>query len=405
MTLVEMLLGQLLGVLIIGGLLSLVPPAIALLNSNNAVSLLQENARLGVDSLDRLIQQAGYGGCHTGKNHAAVIRQDAPGVSQRLANWAFHRFMIRGLDAAEVSEATALFGRDWINSRYQFADQPVGDLLLVQSSAEEEWELSVHRPEVQTLVLDTATSYIAPGTVLRIADCQHSATFQVAGSSVETVGGYSGNIRISYGAEDSANCTSTLPHPWDGAGNELVLLGAGAATHCGEDNPGSGFLPYQFPAGSQVMPLASTLLYIGRHRDTGEPGLYRMDIARSSARHYTEAIVEGVENMRFLYGIDDDADGSPNRWLVASGVNQYPDQWDHVVAVQTWLLLRTPIGRGRAKHTHSLHFPDNRGDLVDCRTPNADPGACPFDTEASAEAAFFRRVIERTFYLRNRVTS
>ena len=310
--------------------------------------------------------------------------------------------MIRGLDAAEVSTATTLFSRDWINSRYQFADQPVGDLLMVQSSNEQEWQLSLHRPDLETMVLDTATSEIVAGTVLRIADCQHSATFQVANSSVEAVGRFGGNVQISYGPEDSANCTSTLPHSEDTAGNELVLLGSGAATHCGDENPGSGFLPYQFPAGSQVMPLASTLLYIGRHRDTGEPGLYRMDIARTGVRPYSEAIVEGVENIRFRYGIDDDANGAPDRWLGASGVNQLPDQWDQVVAVQTWLLLRTPVGRGLAKHTHSLHFPDSQGDLVDCRARDADPGACPFDTDVSAEATFFRRVIERTFYLRNR---
>ena len=272
---------------------------------------------------------------------------------------------------------------------------------MVQSTSGREWRLLAHHPASENMILDTASADIAAGAILRIADCRHSATFQVADVAMGTGSLGGAHARVSYGAEGSANCTALRSIGGETVDSGQVLLGADATADCLEGADRSVFRPYRFETGSRIMPLLSTLLYIGRHRDTGEPALYRMDIAGNSARSYSEALVEGVENMRFRFGIDDDSDGFPDRWLGAGEVSDIPQTWNRVVGVRAWVLLRTPIDRGRARYAHPLRFPDSQGNLVDCREADADPVACPLADDNRSGPGFYRRVIERTFYLRN----
>lgn len=92
-----------------------------------------------------------------------------------------------------------------------------------------------------------------------------------------------------------------------------------------------------------------SFFYIGFNENRGEPGLYRMEMARGSANVVIEELVEGVETMQILYGISYPDDWTPpgdgqsiNEWRMADEINN----WDLVIAVSVALLVRSPDGVG-----------------------------------------------------------
>lgn len=53
----------------------------------------------------------------------------------------------------------------------------------------------------------------------------------------------------------------------------------------------------------------------------------------------TQDIVEGVENMQFLFGLDDDLDGEPDRYVNQAAITT-ADQWGTVMVVRAFVLLQ-----------------------------------------------------------------
>lgn len=65
---------------------------------------------------------------------------------------------------------------------------------------------------------------------------------------------------------------------------------------------------------------------------SGEPALFRAEFGAAA-----EELVEGVENMQVLFGIDDDSDGYPNQFVDADTVVNFDD----VVSIRLTLLMRS----------------------------------------------------------------
>jgi len=90
-----------------------------------------------------------------------------------------------------------------------------------------------------------------------------------------------------------------------------------------------------YAAGSQVMMLRAIRYYIGTSTTDGLPSLKRQ-VLQGGATTTTEELVQGVENMQWLYGFDSDGDAAPDTYVPAHEV----PQWDRVVSVQLGLLIR-----------------------------------------------------------------
>jgi type IV pilus assembly protein PilW len=77
--------------------------------------------------------------------------------------------------------------------------------------------------------------------------------------------------------------------------------------------------------------------------ENGIPVLSRKTLTAKGMEN-DEQLVEGIENIRFLYGFDDDGDGTPNSYLPESDVT--PLMWDNqsfqrLVAVKIFILVRS----------------------------------------------------------------
>ncbi len=77
-----------------------------------------------------------------------------------------------------------------------------------------------------------------------------------------------------------------------------------------------------------------TVSFFIRKNSNNIPSLYRLISDRSPA---AEELVEGVENMQILYGIDSDGDGTVNQYLPASNALDF----SQVISVRIALLLRS----------------------------------------------------------------
>ncbi len=69
-----------------------------------------------------------------------------------------------------------------------------------------------------------------------------------------------------------------------------------------------------------------------------------------------QTIADGIENMQFLYGLDETDDGGANRFVNASNIVTSGGNWGQVVSVQIALLVRSdkPVKPKKEKITYTL---------------------------------------------------
>ncbi len=403
------MISQILGVIVLAAIIGIFLSAVTSFRQGNATSLFQESSRNAMDILDKAIQQSGYSGCSSSVSNASPIDSSDPGISRQLSNWAYENYALKGYSADDSDGIKETFGSQWIRKRYQSGTTPVGDILLVRTTVGTELELALHDPENQTMVFrGNAKAALAPGQILQINDCNHSATFQIdQHKSPDYIS--SGNVsKVYYGADQTVNCKGFGRTEGGGLTEAgLVLLGGDDNASCRRDSQREGFDHYRFAAGSRAHAISSAAYYIGFDTNTNEPTLFRIGIGSNGIRSYSEAIVEGVENIRFLYGVDDDHNKTPDRYLSASVLNQDPALWHQVASVRSWMTIRSIPNRGKKEFHGSIKFPDIEGKMVHCDGINSFLVAGYIQAcgelfpETDSTPVRNRKVIHKEFFIRN----
>jgi type IV pilus assembly protein PilW len=183
--------------------------------------------------------------------------------------------------------------------------------------------------------LGTGITFATLGTPLIISDCQTAHLFR-------------------------ASAVATQNKDNTGAGTGTLL-----------DKPAPGYA-----AGSEIM-LFRSYTYFIRPGASGQPALWRLNnnypvVANSNP----EEMIEGVEDMEVLYGIETDTgadvatlvDDSANRYVEADNIpnldpNPLIDDWRRVVSVRIVLTLRSIEDNVRSANTR----PYNGGNVTDRR--------------------------------------
>lgn len=126
----------------------------------------------------------------------------------------------------------------------------------------------------------------------------------------------------------------------------------------------------------------NTVSYYVAVNGNGEKVLYRRKNATPA-----EELVDGVEEMQIIYGVDNDADSQPNYYVTADKIAQ---NWDKVVSVRVSLLLATLENVAAQPVPYVFNSPNNTPTL-----PSNDKDDKP-DTK-------IRRVFTSTIAIRNRL--
>jgi type IV pilus assembly protein PilW len=163
---------------------------------------------------------------------------------------------------------------------------------------------------------------------------------------------------------------SGLPKPkdaqWD-VGDVLIISDCDGAdvfevSSVTNDSIVPNKLSRPYNSGSELTSLWAARYFVAPSTTNGLPTLKRQ-ILQGGGSMTTEELAQGIENLQFLFGEDQDKDGLPDAYRQAYQVAN----WSHIVSIQVGLLLRSleEFGTERDTTVHQVldHAFDDPDDL------------------------------------------
>lgn len=287
---VELLVGLTISVFLLGGVIFTVVSGSQSYSVLNDMSRLQENGRVAMEYLARDLRMAGYFGCYEGKvvNGLNVASGDLYDPSAD----------IEGFDST---------GTAW---------QPSGHTGIVSDIADGTDAITVrYANPSQAAAVETAMDTTTGS--LNAAQSANDYQFQ------------EGNIVVAASC-DLIDVFRVTADP----GSANVLQHSDASQSSGPSNVSTALNGIYKP-GAEIRGYRGVRYFI-KTGGNNVRSLFRRSVDVNGITD-DEELVEGVENMQFLYGEDVDGDNDADNYSSAATVGN----WDRVVSVRVALLLRT----------------------------------------------------------------
>lgn len=298
-------------------------------NVQDRLARLQENARFAMQFLMKDLRMAGYYGC--------VSDFDSSTLSNSLNSTASLPIQLgvplEGLKAGNSSwnpsGNTALpTGSTSVTSKESACPNTIGSIctntdaiaVLLANPSDLSLDLIADMAEPSSPVTVTTTVLIKKKDIVAVADCSHADIFQV--TNVAPGGG-----------------GTVIQHAQDAS------LTPGNAT----DSFG-GAQGYQYmQSGGKLLTFVYRRYYIGTGAG-GLPSLFR------DGTEGQQELVEGIENMRILYGVDTDTppDGIPNVYLKPDSIAAA--DWPKVVSIRVGILAMTTSDKAENTDTDTAAY-------------------------------------------------
>ena len=96
----------------------------------------------------------------------------------------------------------------------------------------------------------------------------------------------------------------------------------------------------QYGPGAELLRAEAWIYYVGARPGGGPPALFqrRLSLNATTVAPLADELVEGVETLQLLYGVDTDGNRSVDQYVTANNVTD----WSQVVTARAGLLLRSP---------------------------------------------------------------
>ena len=316
LSLIELMIAMTIGLLLLAGLFGIYINVAQSSRSQGALALIQGNARYAFEIMGVDIRMAGFTGS-SDTNPANIVNVTS----------ASHLCPLIDLfsDKTCTDGAGPLIGYENTNppdvcttaNTSPCYRTGTDSLTVVRVETGNKYIVSTNTGTAFTLS-SWSTNAPAAGEIFVAADYTHAAVFQVGAID-------SGTKTVSYGSGASPGNSATGLGTFGGGSNALSLYRLSGASY-----------------------------YIGTN-PVGEPALYRDKLGHSSvtANSTAEELVQGVENMQIIYGVDTDAtpDGSVDGYWSAAQVNAGTDgsltmpagtastYWKRVLSIRITLTL------------------------------------------------------------------
>jgi len=328
-SLVELLVAMVIGLFLVGGVVSVLIDSKDHFLMEQETALIQENARFAIEEVAYDIRMAGYSGCSVAGEFTNTLNDTLLAANNK---WMYSSNGIKGYERGSGA-ASALFPAAIA------ADTLIDTDVVVINRGEPSDNIIVtsHVPTLARINVNDA-SVLEPGSILLMASagCKYRAIFQMTGPATPTT-----NIENqSPGTPTPGNCSSALTNASSNGYDCSASPGAIAGRI--------------FPAGSALMRFRSNAYFIKNSTTTGLPALYRETLytnAAGNAATQAQELISGVEDFQLLYGVDTDptADGVANRYFNADSITidtvdiVTPNYvaWERVMSVQLTLLMRS----------------------------------------------------------------
>lgn len=257
-----------------------------------ANAYVQQNTRLGFSRLSKDVRMAGFAGCSFQTSTNVV--NGAPAYTSLIDQPVF------GFDDSAIGTLPAGMAR------------LRGDVLRIVSADDSDNRIDSYDPPAAQFKL-AASHDFADGDILLATNCQHAAIFQVSNANTA-------NVTI---VHNTGNAVSP--------GNSIKDLGFTSVS----------------AKDARIFRVRSWYYYVGNNN--GVPSLMRLQEGPSS--NTTRDIVEGVEDMQLVYGVDTDGDRDVDGYFRADQIATLAmagplsgGNWSRVLSVRVALLLASTPG-------------------------------------------------------------
>ena len=327
MSLVELMVAMVIGMILMLGVVQIFMASHAASRLSEGAARTQENARFALDFLERDIRMAGHMGCVNDQAHvikdSQSIRVHVAGITEGDGSPLDFAIPIQGYEAEGTAPGDALtIGENWSAAANTpsaisgLTPEPIGgsDILMMRYlSSEGSPVLSIaNGTDSEVTIASDAAARLSAGTattpsLFAVSDCSRVDIF--AGSL----------------AENTITATATN-------------LGTYAANN----------------AVTMVYRAEAVAYYVATN-PANEPSLYRARANGDGSFETGEELVEGIESLQFLYGLDseenissvDPPTGNITIQRTASDVSTAADEtavaaWRRVGMVQLGILVRSP---------------------------------------------------------------
>jgi type IV pilus assembly protein PilW len=287
-----MLVAMAVGLVLLGGIYQAFFSTTTTAQVQESNSRIQENGRFAIEILKKDVRMAGYLGCANLNRVSVNVIAKTPPV-----NLFGPSTVLRGYES----------GNGWADKPAHFVAGT--DVIEIHSATALGVTLDEKLGTVNANIkLSSIPAGIKVGDVLFISDCNNADVFRA--TNVSSGGG-----------------KTTIAHAANlNASNNL-------STTYGTD--------------AEVMSFVSSTYFIGNNA-AGNPSLFRRD-QDGNGIGLTDELVEHVETMQLLYGVDADGDRVVDDYVAANAVGD----WRNVLSVKMALLLRGPteVHRGELNTT------------------------------------------------------
>jgi len=339
-SLIELMVAMTLGLILLGGVISIFHSSKMTYNTNEKTARLQENGRVALDFLTHDLRSAGYLGCSKVPDWFVSTLND-----QTTFLWNYFN-PLQGYESNGAGTwAPALpGGLDALNP----APLATSDVVVVRGLLRDGLAMEL-TADVAGTTGDPSVPILTPtsaGQIMVITDCESATVFQATG--------------------------------WTpGATNGVIAHATGGGWIPGNSTTD---MNVTFNANSRILPLQTYVYYVANDA-AGLPGLYR----QSGATRPAELLIEGVSALQLSYAVDTSVptDRVADGYFSADAVTN----WDNVISVTLGMLLQSET---------------NGGNPPDAKTYQVLPAAIGGQLIPAANDLRQRMVFTTTIAIRNR---
>jgi len=363
LSMIELLIAMVMGLTLTAGVMQVYVGNTQTERDQEARARMQENGRFAIMFLANELRMAGYLGCLSTIDENSINNTlDGPPPSFQpgvgIQGWEANGtgLGVTSNSANNVAIADTSDG-GWSTSGGNVLDStnvvPATDIVRIWNAAGTGATINSISGGAGMTVVNSGLTDIEDGDILLLSDCQRADWVQAC--NVQEIGG-----GASINSVLSAGCVP---------GNDVTAA-------------------MRTQAGGELVKLQGTMYYIGKRGDvaTNPPALFRRQLSQNAGLGNAEELVEGIENLQILYGINADND---NKKTVDSYVpaNLVGD-WSRVISVRVSVLVQS-IEDNMLPAPQAYSFNGVRYDGT------GGNGALPADRR-------LRRVFTSTITLRNR---
>ena len=329
LTLVELLIAAVLGLLIVGIVGSMYVTSVGGFRSSRELSRVQENTRFAFHFLQQSFRQAGYSQCGSSltEEYSFLTDNNNSSFNGGVVGWEFE-------------------GTDIGDNTYDLAGN-------TGIGAATDWSSQAGSPTLAEFIAEVANAPLKGSDIIAVTLEQERNDIDVTGTTSERILATVDDVDVGTGIPQGAilkvgTCFErnifSKTNASDTGGLEAANGGGNIDQNERPESKLGLFFSTIWGEDTKVFADVTTIYYIGEG-ESGLPALYRMEsecgfqIADCEDKGIeTVELVEGVENMQILYGVDSDDDGVVNQYFSADTTNF---EFTNVVSLRFSLLMRS----------------------------------------------------------------